>query len=100
MMKRGGRKYSQATLAKDLNSSPATISSWLTGKRPPDREHISLLARHFGVTSRYIYQLLGQNPPEDLNDELERVYGFVYRLGKSGLSKLLKDLEGERYGEK
>jgi transcriptional regulator with XRE-family HTH domain len=98
MLEYGGRKYGGAALARDLNSSSATISNWLNGKRPPDREHITLLALHFGVTSRYIYQLLGIDPPDNLNDLLERVNTKTYHLNRQALEKLLKDLEGGKYG--
>ena len=93
MLERGGRRYGGAALARDLKASPATISSWLTGKRPPDREHVAMLARHFGTTSRYLYQLLGEKPPDDLNDTLERVDALTYRLSEEDLRKLLKRLE-------
>lgn len=93
MFDRGGRKYTQAALARDLHVRNQTISDWITGKRPPDRENIARLARHFGTTSRYLYQLLGEEPPEDLNDALESVDAITYRLGEVELRKLLKILE-------
>ncbi len=80
MFERGGRKYSQASLARDLHVTPTTVGDWINGKRPPDRSHISALARHFGTTSRYLYQLIGEEPPEDLNDELERVDAITYKF--------------------
>ncbi len=95
MFERGGRKYSQAALARDLHVQPMTVSDWLTGKRPPDRANITLLARHFGTTSRYLYELLGQEPPEDLNDVLEKVDALTYGLSQDDLIKLLKRLEGK-----
>lgn len=99
MFEHGGRKYSQAALARALHVRPTTVSDWVTGKRPPHREHIAMLAVHFGSTSRYIYQLLGEEPPADLNDTYERVLSIIYRLSPQQQQKLLDDLKG-KYGHK
>lgn len=51
------RKLSQADLAKELNVSQRSISSWETGFRQPDFETLERIARFFDVTADYLLGL-------------------------------------------
>lgn len=48
---------SQTELAKNLNVSQRSISSWETGFRQPDFETLVILADYFAVTTDYILGL-------------------------------------------
>ena len=48
------RKLSQADLAKELNVSQRSISSWETGFRQPDFETLERIAKFFDVTADYL----------------------------------------------
>lgn len=52
------KKLSQTELAKELNVSQRSISSWETGFRQPDFETLELIAKYFNVSTDY---LLGIN---------------------------------------
>ena len=99
MFERGGRKYRGVNLAKDLDVTESTVSGWLNDVKPPSRSNIQALALHFGTTSRHIYELLGETPPEGLNDTYEIVSGWVLRLSGESQARLLKDLEAGKYGK-
>ena len=45
---------SQAELAKELQVSQRSISSWETGFRQPDFETLEMLAKFFNVTTDYL----------------------------------------------
>ena len=45
---------SQTELAKALNVSQRSISSWETGFRQPDYETLILIAKYFDVTTDYL----------------------------------------------
>ena len=45
---------SQAELAKALNVSQRSISSWETGFRQPDFETLALISQFFEVTADYL----------------------------------------------
>ena len=51
------RKLSQADLAKELNISQRSISSWETGFRQPDFETLERIAKFFDVTADYLLGL-------------------------------------------
>ncbi|MGN0618458.1 MAG: helix-turn-helix transcriptional regulator [Candidatus Coproplasma sp.] len=51
------RKLSQADLAKELNVSQRSISSWETGFRQPDFETLERIAKFFDVTADYLLGL-------------------------------------------
>ena len=51
------RKLSQADLAKELNVSQRSISSWETGFRQPDFETLKRIAKFFDVTADYLLGL-------------------------------------------
>ncbi|MGN1104355.1 MAG: helix-turn-helix transcriptional regulator [Candidatus Coproplasma sp.] len=51
------RKLSQADLAKELNVSQRSISSWETGFRQPDFETLERIAKFFDVTTDYLLGL-------------------------------------------
>ena len=51
------RKLSQADLAKQLNVSQRSISSWETGFRQPDFETLERIAKFFDVTADYLLGL-------------------------------------------
>lgn len=97
LFRRGGSDYHYADLARDIGVSKNTVSAWKTKKKTPRREHIHLLAIHFGDTSRAIYKLLDLAPPDGLNDTYEQVAAIVYRLTHSEQSDVLCELE-KRYG--
>jgi transcriptional regulator with XRE-family HTH domain len=99
MYQRGGYRYKYAHLARDLRILPATISRWVNEKKVPDRDEIAKLAIHFGMTSRHIYGLLGQAPPDDLDDIGEQISAIVYRLNPKEKLKLKERLERE-HGDK
>ena len=99
MYQRGGYRYKYAHLARDLKILPATISRWVNEKKVPTRDDIAKLAIHFGTTSRHIYGLLGQAPPDDLDDIGEQISVIVYRLTPKEKLKLKDRLERE-YGDK
>lgn len=48
------KKISQAELAKELNVSQRSISSWETGFRQPDFETLEKIAKYFNVSTDYI----------------------------------------------
>lgn len=48
---------SQFELAKDLEVSQRSISSWETGFRQPDFETLGKIAKYFGVTTDYLLGL-------------------------------------------
>ena len=50
-------KLSQADLAKELNVSQRSISSWETGFRQPDFETLERIAKFFDVTTDYLLGL-------------------------------------------
>ena len=95
----GGYRYKYAHLAGDLKIRRATISEWVNEKKVPTHENIAKLAIHFGTTSRRIYGLLGQTPPDDLDDIGERISVIVYRLTPEEKMKLKESLERE-YGDR
>jgi hypothetical protein len=84
MFERGGRKYGPTALARDLGIRPATVTEWSTIGRIPDRTMIQQIAVHFGTTSRHIYGLLGETPPEGLNDDEEVMVGLIKQLERDG----------------
>ena len=51
------RKLSQTDLAKELNVSQRSISSWETGFRQPDFETLERIAKFFDVTADYLLGL-------------------------------------------
>ena len=51
------RKLSQEDLAKELNVSQRSISSWETGFRQPDFETLERIAKFFDVTADYLLGL-------------------------------------------
>ena len=51
------RKLSQADLAKELNVSQRSITSWETGFRQPDFETLERIAKFFDVTTDYLLGL-------------------------------------------
>lgn len=51
------RKLSQADLAKELNVSQRSISSWETGFRQPDFETLERIVKFFDVTADYLLGL-------------------------------------------
>lgn len=91
----GGIDYRWADLARDLHVQKNTITEWKKGK-PPSQNNIHKLAIHFGVTSRYIYELLDKEPPEDLNDTYEKIAGIVYKMTHPKQAEFLDDLEKKR----
>ena len=98
MFDRDGMDYRYSDLARDLGVSQNTASSWRNGGKI-SQDNIRKLATHFGATSRRIYELLGESPPDGLNDTLEIVAGRVMRLGAAAQARLLKDLEAGKYDE-
>lgn len=48
------KQLSQAQLAKELQVSQRSISSWETGFRQPDFETLEQLAKYFNVTTDYL----------------------------------------------
>lgn len=91
----GGIDYRWADLARDLHIRPNTISDWKKGK-PPSRDNIHKLAIHFGVTSRFIYELLDKTPPKDLKDTYEKIAAIVYSMTHIKQAELLDELEVKR----
>lgn len=51
------KQLSQAELAKELNVSQRSISSWETGFRQPDYATLTLLCKFFEVSSDYLLGL-------------------------------------------
>ena len=51
------RKLSQSELAKALNVSQRSISSWETGFRQPDFEMLEQIVKFFDVTAGYLLGL-------------------------------------------
>ena len=51
---RSEKGLSQTELAKELNVSQRSISSWETGFRQPDFETLRLIAEYFDVTTDYL----------------------------------------------
>ena len=51
------KNFSQAQLAKELNVSQRSISSWETGFRQPDYETLIKIAQYFSVTTDYLLGL-------------------------------------------
>jgi transcriptional regulator with XRE-family HTH domain len=51
------KKLSQTDLAKVLNVSQRSISSWETGFRRPDFETLELIAKYFDVSTDYLLGL-------------------------------------------
>lgn len=98
MFEKGGMSYRWSNLANDIDVRNATISEWKNKKRHPTRYHIEKLARHFGVTARHIYELLGEEPPADLNDVNDEIQVYLYKLPPEGARRLLKDLKANKYG--
>lgn len=92
MFERGGRKYRQADLSRDLGVRTTTVSDWFTKEKPPDRDNIHKLAVHFGVTSRHIYGLLEAEAPAGLDDTEELAMGQVKRLKSATLLRFLAGL--------
>lgn len=97
LFRRGGSDYHYLDLARDIGVSKNTVSAWKTKKKTPRREHIHLLAIHFGYTSRHIYELLDLVPPDGLNDAYEKAAAIIYRLTHLEQGDLLRELE-KRYG--
>lgn len=48
---------SQTALAKELNVSQRSISSWETGFRQPDYETLIMIAKYFDVSTDYLLGL-------------------------------------------
>ena len=44
------KNKTQADIARDLNLSKTTLSSWMSGYRVPRMSKIDMLAKYFGVT--------------------------------------------------
>lgn len=96
MFRHGGLDYHYSDLAREIGVSKNTISAWKTKKKTPRREHIHLLAIHFGVTSRFIYELLDKTPPRDLKDTYEKIAAIVYSMTHIKQAELLDELEVKR----
>jgi len=95
MYQRGGYRYKYAHLARDLKIRRATVSDWVNEKKVPNRDGVAKLAIHFGTTSRHIYGLLGQKPPDDLDDIGEQIGAIIYRLTPKEKLRLKERLERE-----
>ncbi len=54
---RNEKNLSQAQLAKELNVSQRSISSWETGFRQPDFATLELIANYFEVSADYLLGL-------------------------------------------
>lgn len=95
MFERGGRKYRQVNLAHDIGIQEATVSDWVNEKKTPGRDNIYKLAIHFATTSRHIYELLEETPPDGLNDEEELLTGLIHQIppGSLGADKLMVILQ-------
>lgn len=63
------RGLSQASLAKDLNISQASLAMYETNKRKPNVEMLDSIANYFGVTTDY---LLGRTPTPEFTAKDER----------------------------
>lgn len=63
------RGLSQASLAKDLNISQASLAMYETNKRKPNVEMLDSIANYFGVTTDY---LLGRTPTPSFTAKDER----------------------------
>ena len=99
MFEKGGRKYGQAELGRQLGISKNAVHSWVNDKAPPDDTNIQRLALHFGVSVGFIYDLLDRKPPPGYDKITDAIMAIVYRLTgsrKSGLLRRLKE-EGSKY---
>ena len=53
---------SQADIARDLNISKTTLSSWMSGYRVPRMKKIDMLCDYFGVTRSELTEPFGMVP--------------------------------------
>lgn len=91
MFESGGRKYTQKKLATELGKREASVSGWLNDKEKPEDENIRLLARHFGVTVKFIYELLERDLPETFDPVLDEIESIAYKLPDKARMKFLRE---------
>ena len=71
---------SHADIAKDLQISKATISSWMNGTRIPRMDKIDLLCHYFNVSRADIMEGTMADPSESyyLNDDARDLAQFLF----------------------
>lgn len=70
------REKTQADVARDLDISKATLSSWMNGTRTPKIENIDMLCKYFGVPRSAIMEpdgLTRETPITEDQAELVRM---------------------------
>lgn len=82
----------QAEIARDLNISPATLSSWMVGTRVPRMSKIDLLCHYFNCTRADIMEVkepgeMGRAAARDslLLVEISRTVSLLSEEGKQRL---------------
>ena len=102
MFEKGGLRYGQAQLARQLGISKNAVHSWVNDKAPPDDTNIQRLALHFGVNTGFLYGLLDRKPPPDYDRVVDEIMTIVYRLNGDKRAEFLRHLkeEGAKYDAK
>lgn len=79
------RKKTQADIARDLDISKATISSWMNGTRVPRMDKIDLLCKYFMVKRSDILEdseevpILGQDEHYYLDEETREIVDLMHK---------------------
>lgn len=72
----------QADIARDLEISKTTLSSWMSGYRVPRMSKIDMLCQYFGVTRSELTEPMGMVPIDTLT-AFERNIILAYRNATS-----------------
>ena len=82
------RKKTQADIARDLDISKATISSWMNGTRVPRMDKIDLLCQYFMVKRSDILEdseevpISGQDEHYYLDEETREIVDLMHKSPK------------------
>ena len=72
------KNKTQADIARDLNISKTTLSSWMSGYRVPRMSKIDMLSKYFGVTRSELTEPNGMVPLDTIS-AFERNIILAYR---------------------
>ena len=65
------RNQSQVEIARLLQVSTSTVSSWSQATRMPRMDKIEQLAAHFGVPKSYFIEAEGENAPRPTQEDIK-----------------------------
>ena len=75
------KNKTQADIARDLNISKTTLSSWMSGYRVPRMSSVDMLCKYFGITRRELIEPNGLVPLESFTAfERNIILAYLYSI--------------------